>query len=319
MLGLAKQAGNERFAWDSYRRLIQMFGKTVLGIDGEQFEHALDRAKKARGAASDTDLDAEDLRDLTHSYKEIVREQAGRDFPQDPREQLDLAIRAVFESWNADRAVLYRRQERIPGRPRHRRERGRDGLRQPGRRLRHRGRRSPATRRPARRGVYGDYLQNAQGEDVVAGIRNTVPLQDLERIDKASYDELMSIMATLERHYRDLCDIEFTIERGKLWMLQTRVGKRTAAAAFRIATQLVDQGLIDMDEALTRVTGAELARLMFPHVRRQRQRHQDHHRRERIARRGRRQGRLRLGPRRRAHGARERRSSWSAARPTRTT
>ncbi len=261
--GLAKQAVNERFAWDSYRRLIQMFGKTVLGIDGEQFEQALDRAKKAAGAASDTDLDAEDLRNLTCSYKEIVREQAGRDFPQDPREQLDLAIRAVFNSWNADRAVLYRRQERIPadlgtavnvvamvfG------NLGDDS-----------GTGVGFTRDPATgaQGVYGDYLQNAQGEDVVAGIRNTVPLQDLERLDKASYDELMSIMATLEAHYRDLCDIEFTIERGKLWMLQTRVGKRTAAAAFRIATELADQGLIDMDEALTRVTGAELVRLMFP-------------------------------------------------------
>ncbi len=263
VLGLAKQAGNERFAWDSYRRLIQMFGKTVLGIDGGQFEHALDRAKKARGAASDTDLDAEDLRDLTCSYKEIVHAQTGRDFPQDPREQLALAIGAVFESWNADRAVLYRRQERIPG------DLGTavnvvamvfgnlDDDSGTGVGFT----RDPATGAP---GVYGDYLQNAQGEDVVAGIRNTVPLQDLERIDKASYDELMSIMATLETHYRDLCDIEFTIERGKLWMLQTRVGKRTAAAAFRIATQLVDQGLIDMDEALTRVTGAELARLMFP-------------------------------------------------------
>ena len=192
-----------------------------------------------------------------------MREQAGRDFPQDPREQLDLAIRAVFDSWNGDRAVLYRRQERIPadlgtavnvvamvfG------NLGDDS-----------GTGVAFTRDPATgaRGVYGDYLQNAQGEDVVAGIRNTVPLQDLERIDKASYDELMSIMATLEGHYRDLCDIEFTIERGKLWMLQTRVGKRTAAAAFRIATELVDEGLIDMDEALTRVTGAELARLMFP-------------------------------------------------------
>jgi pyruvate, orthophosphate dikinase len=261
--GLAKQAGNERFAWDSYRRLIQMFGKTVLGIDGEQFEHALDRAKKASGAASDTDLDAEDLRDLTQSYKEIVRAHTGRDFPQDPREQLALAIGAVFDSWNADRAVLYRRQERIPadlgtavnvvamvfGNLGDNSGTGVGFTR------------DPATGAP---GVYGDYLQNAQGEDVVAGIRNTVPLQDLERIDKASYDELMSIMATLETHYRDLCDIEFTIERGKLWMLQTRVGKRTAAAAFRIATQLVDQGLIDMDEALTRVTGAELARLMFP-------------------------------------------------------
>ena len=121
--------------------------------------------------------------------------------------------------------------------------------------------RDPAT---GQQGVYGDYLQNAQGEDVVAGIRNTVPLAELEKLDKNSYDELMGIMETLETHYRDLCDIEFTIERGKLWMLQTRVGKRTAAAAFRIATQLVDQGLIDMDEALNRVTGAQLAQLMFP-------------------------------------------------------
>ncbi len=261
--GLASQADNERFAWDSYRRLIQMFGKTVMGIDGEHFDHALDIAKKARGVAADTDLDADDLRDLTHAYKEIVRQQAGRDFPQDPREQMDLAIRAVFESWNGDRAVLYRRAERIPadlgtavsvvamvfG------NLGGDS-----------GTGVAFTRDPATgaQGVYGDYLRNAQGEDVVAGIRNTVPLQDLERIDKASYDSLLAIMATLEGHYRDLCDIEFTIERGKLWMLQTRVGKRTAAAAFRIAMQLVDQGLIDMDEALTRVSGAELARLMFP-------------------------------------------------------
>jgi len=261
--GLAKQAGNERFAWDSYRRLIQMFGKTVLGIDGEHFEHAIEAAKTARGVVSDTQLDAGDLRQLAHVYKEIVREQAGRDFPQDPREQVDLAIRAVFDSWNSDRAVLYRRQERIPG------DLGTavsvvamvfGNLGEDS------GTGVAFTRDPATgaQGVYGDYLQNAQGEDVVAGIRNTVPLQDLERIDKQSFNELMSIMATLEGHYRDLCDIEFTIERGRLWMLQTRVGKRTAAAAFCIATQLVAQGMIDLDEALTRVSGGELARLMFP-------------------------------------------------------
>jgi pyruvate, orthophosphate dikinase len=261
--GLAKQSGNERFAWDAYRRLVQMFGKTVLGIDGDHFEHALDSAKKAKGVASDTALDAEDLKDLTQRFKEIVREHAHRNFPQDPREQMDLAIKAVFDSWNSDRAILYRRQERIPadlgtavnvvamvfG------NLGDDS-----------GTGVAFTRDPATgaQGVYGDYLQNAQGEDVVAGIRNTVPLQDLERIDKTSYDQLMQIMQTLENHYKDLCDIEFTIERGKLWMLQTRVGKRTAAAAFRIATQLVTQGLIDLDEALTRVSGDELARLMFP-------------------------------------------------------
>ncbi len=260
---LAKQSGNERFAWDAYRRLIQMFGKTVLDIDGAHFERAIDAAKKAKGATSDTQLGAEDLKTLTSFYKNIVVEQAGREFPQDPREQMNLAVRAVFDSWNSDRAVLYRRQQRIPadlgtavsvvamvfGNLGDDSGTGVAFTRDPG---------------TGAQGVYGDYLQNAQGEDVVAGIRNTVPLQDLETLDKASFDELMSIMATLENHYRDLCDVEFTIERGKLWMLQTRVGKRTAAAAFRIATQLVKQGMIDLDEALARVTGEELARLMFP-------------------------------------------------------
>jgi pyruvate,orthophosphate dikinase len=261
--GLAKQSGNERFAWDAYRRLIQMFGKTVLDIDGAHFERAIDSAKKAKGVASDTELNAEDLKTLTAVYKNIVVDQAGREFPQDPREQMDLAVMAVFDSWNSDRAVLYRRQERIPsdlgtavsvvamvfGNLGDDSGTGVAFTRDPG---------------TGAQGVYGDYLQNAQGEDVVAGIRNTVPLQDLETIDKGAYDQLMGIMQTLEEHYRDLCDIEFTIERGKLWMLQTRVGKRTAGAAFRIATQLVKQGMIDLDEALTRVTGAELTRLMFP-------------------------------------------------------
>jgi pyruvate,orthophosphate dikinase len=261
--GLAAQAGNERFALDSYRRLIQMFGKTVLGISGEHFEDALEKAKQAKGTNNDLDLDAEDMRTLVETFKQVVADQAGRPFPQEPREQMDLGIRAVFESWNTERAVIYRRQERIPsdlgtavnvcsmvfG------NLGMDS-----------GTGVAFTRDPASgaQGVYGDYLQNAQGEDVVAGIRNTVPLGDLEQIDKESYVELMSIMQKLEEHYRDLCDIEFTIERGKLWMLQTRVGKRTAGAAFRIATQLVDQGLIDMDEAVQRVTGAQLAQLMFP-------------------------------------------------------
>jgi pyruvate, orthophosphate dikinase len=261
--GLAKQAGNERFAWDSYRRLIQMFGKTVLGIEGHEFEQAIDSAKEAKGTASDLDLDADDMRALVDTFKQIVKTQTGKDFPQEPREQMDMAIEAVFDSWNSDRAILYRRQERIPadlgtavnivamvfG------NLGPDS-----------GTGVAFTRDPGsgQQGIYGDYLQNAQGEDVVAGIRNTVPLQELERIDPASYRELLQIMATLENHYRDLCDIEFTIERGKLWMLQTRVGKRTAGAAFRIALQFVDQGLIDMDEALRRVTGEQLAQLMFP-------------------------------------------------------
>jgi pyruvate,orthophosphate dikinase len=263
VLGLAKQSGNERFAWDSYRRLIQMFGKTVLDIEGELFEEAIDRLKRAKGTDDDLGLQAGDLQSLVEAYKAIIREHTGREFPTDPREQMDLAIMAVFDSWNASRAILYRRQERIPadlgtavnicsmvfG------NMGMDS-----------GTGVAFTRDPAsgNQGIYGDYLQNAQGEDVVAGIRNTVPLADLEGIDKPAYDQLIAIMAKLERHYHDLCDIEFTVERGRLWMLQTRVGKRTAGAAFRIAVQLVDQGVIDLDEAVRRVTGDQLAQLMFP-------------------------------------------------------
>jgi pyruvate,orthophosphate dikinase len=261
--GLAQAAGDERFAWDSYRRLIQMFGKTVLDIGGEHFDDALEAAKTAKGVSTDVELDAEDLRALVDAYKEIVLEHTGREFPQEPREQMDLAIKAVFHSWNTDRAKLYRRQERIPhdlgtavnicsmvfG------NLGPDS-----------GTGVAFTRDPSTgaTGVYGDYLVNAQGEDVVAGIRNTLSLQELEAIDSKSYHELLQIMSTLEGHYRDLCDIEFTIERGKLWMLQTRVGKRTAAAAFLIAVNLVNEGSITPDEAVTRVTGAQLALLMFP-------------------------------------------------------
>ncbi|WP_238011981.1 pyruvate, phosphate dikinase [Dactylosporangium sp. AC04546] len=262
--GLAAQAGgDERFAWDSYRRLIQMFGKTVCGVPGEEFDHALDDAKVQSGTREDVGLNADALKALVAQYKTIFKDHTGRDFPQDPREQLDLAIAAVFRSWNADRAVLYRRQERIPA------DLGTAvnvvamvfGNLGPDSGTGVAFTRDPAT---GERGVYGDYLANAQGEDVVAGIRNTMPLQELEQLDKRSYDELMAIMTKLEEHYRDLCDIEFTIERGKLWMLQTRVGKRTAAAAFVIATHLVDEGMIDLDEATKRVNGNQLAQLMFP-------------------------------------------------------
>ncbi|MGN6129285.1 MAG: pyruvate, phosphate dikinase [Nocardioidaceae bacterium] len=262
--GLASRAGgDERFAFDSYRRLLQMFGATVLGVDGELFHEELDALKADRGVQHDMQLSADDLRDLVATYKKVIDAHSHRPFPQDPREQLDMAVRAVFESWNTERARIYRRQERIPG------DLGTavnvvtmvfgNGGDDSGTGV-------AFTRDPASgsQGVYGDYLQNAQGEDVVAGIRNTVPLADLERIDKASYDELLGIMRTLEEHYRDLCDIEFTIEHGRLWMLQTRVGKRTAGAAFKIACQLVDQGLITMDEAVQRVNGAQLVQLMFP-------------------------------------------------------
>ncbi len=261
--GLAEESGDERFAWDSYRRLVQMFGKTVLEMPSEVFSDALDKAKSTKGVSSDVDLDVDDLKALVVTFKNAVREYSGQEFPQHPREQLDMAINAVFDSWNTERARLYRRRERIP---------------------QHLGTavnvctmvfgnlgdtsgtgvaftRDPATGRP---GAYGDYLSNAQGEDVVSGIRNTLSLDDLKALDPSSHDQLMKVMRRLETHYRDLCDIEFTIERGKLWMLQTRVGKRTAAAAFRIAAQLVDEGMTTMDEALNRVSGSQLALLMFP-------------------------------------------------------
>ena len=263
VLGLAAVSGNERFAWDSYRRLIQMFGKTVLDIDGDLFSDALDNLKAERGVTGDTDLTAEDLKGLVDTFKGIVKEQTGNDFPQDPRTQMDMGVEAVFRSWNTERARIYRRRERIPhdlgtavnictmvfgnmG------ENSGTGV--------------CFTRDPSsgHSGVYGDYLENAQGEDVVAGIRNTLPLSALKEINKPVYDELRAIMRKLETHYRDMCDIEFTVERGKLWMLQTRVGKRTAAAAFRIATQLLGEKLITRDEALGRVTGDQLTQLMFP-------------------------------------------------------
>jgi pyruvate, orthophosphate dikinase len=261
--GLARQSEDERFAMDSYRRLLQMFGCTVLGIHSEHFSDALDAAKDAKGVTDDLDLDVEDLRTLVKTFKGVIREHAGIEFPQDPREQMDRAVRAVFDSWNTDRAVLYRRQEQIP-------EDLGTAVNIQAMVFGNRGMTSGSgvcfTRDPASgdQGVYGDYLQNAQGEDVVAGIRNTVSLADMATIDKASHDELLEIMATLEQHYRDMCDIEFTVEQGKLWMLQTRVGKRTPEAAYRIAVSMVDEGLIDMDEALRRVTGEQLANLMFP-------------------------------------------------------
>ena len=261
--GLTAHSGDPRFAWDSYRRLVQMFGKTVLDVDGDRFEEALEKAKARKGADSDLALDVDDLRELVGVYQAIILEEVGHGFPQDPRTQLDLAVLAVFRSWNTDRARLYRRQERIPH------DLGTAVTVQAmafGNLGEGSGTGVAFTRDPAtgEKGSYGDYLADAQGEDVVAGIRNTLSLDRLGELDPASHAQLMGIMSTLEGHYRDLCDIEFTIERGKLWMLQTRVGKRTAAAAFRIAVQLVDEGVIDMDEALTRVTGANLAQLMFP-------------------------------------------------------
>ncbi|MFE0385313.1 pyruvate, phosphate dikinase [Streptomyces bungoensis] len=263
VLGLAKVSGSERFAWDSYRRLVQMYGSTVMGVDPALFEEAMTLLKEAREAPDDVHLDAGDLAWLVETYKRLIRDETGRDFPQSPARQLQQAILAVFGSWNAERARLYRRREHIPedlgtAVTVQRMVFGNLGA-DSGSGVAFT--RDPATGRP---GLYGDYLANAQGEDVVAGVRDAVPLAELERLDPRSYRRLRDHAQTLERHYRDLCDIEFTIERGTLWMLQTRVGKRTAEAAFAIAAELVEEGLISADEALARVGGDELARLMFP-------------------------------------------------------
>ncbi|MFA5889975.1 MAG: pyruvate, phosphate dikinase [Actinomycetota bacterium] len=263
--GLAAQANNERFALDSYRRFIQMFGRIVMGASGEAFEHVLDEAKKRKGVESDTDLDAGDLAKVVEAFRKIVKKETGREFPQDPREQMTLAILAVFDSWNGDRARLYRRQEKIS-----------DDLGTAvnivamvfGNLGDDSGTGVAFTRNPAsgEKGLYGDYLVNAQGEDVVAGIRNTLPLQDLEKINPKAFKQLLGIMRTLEKHYRDMCDIEFTIEHGKLWMLQTRVGKRTAAAAVQIAVHMVQERLIDKSEAVGRVSPEQVDQLLHPMV-----------------------------------------------------
>ncbi|MEI2733153.1 MAG: pyruvate, phosphate dikinase [Dermatophilaceae bacterium] len=261
--GLSALSGNERFAWDSYRRLLQMFGKTVLDIDGHEFESRIEAMKTARGVKQDVDLTAADLKELVAQFKGVIEKETGAPFPQEPRAQLDAAVEAVFRSWMGERAVLYRRQERIPhdlgtavnvqamvfGNMSEDSGTGVCFTRDPG---------------TGEKGVYGDFLMNAQGEDVVAGIRNAHPLHELEAEVPEAYRQLLDNMSRLEGHYKDLCDIEFTIERGKLWMLQTRVGKRTAAAAFKIACQLIDEGVIDDKEALNRVTGQQLSLLMFP-------------------------------------------------------
>ena len=295
--GLAKQAGSERFAWDSYRRLIQMFGKTVLDIDGEHFEDAIDEAKKAKGTENDLDLDEHDLRELVDTFKGIVREHAGREFPTDPREQMDLAVRAVFDSWNAPRAILYRRQERIPA------DLGtavnvvRDGVRQPRHGLRHRRRVHP---RPGL-GPAG-HLRRLPAERAGRGRRRRHPQHVAAAGPRADRQAgvrraARQIMETLENHYRDLCDIEFTIERNKLWMLQTRVGKRTAGAAFRIATPARRPGA-DRPRRGAHARHRRPARAAdVPALRRDGRREADRQGHERLARCGRRQGGLRLRPR----------------------
>lgn len=275
--GLIEQTGNDRFAWDSYRRFIQMFSDVVLGVDADLFENALTERKLIAGAATDADLSADDLRELVGEFKaifarevsaesfpELVHDGAVR-FPEDPRVQLRLAIQAVFGSWMNERACLYRERAGIPD------DLG-TAVNVQAMVFGNKGVTSATgvafTRDPAcgERRFYGDFLVNAQGEDVVAGIRNTEPIADLGKVPglEGAAAELERIFGILEDHYRDMCDIEFTIEQGRLWMLQTRAGKRTAAAALRIAIDMVEEGLIDKREAVRRIEPAQLDQLLHP-------------------------------------------------------
>ena len=261
--GMVELTGNERFVYDSYRRLIQMFGSVVLGIPDEAFEEVLDSFKEEKGAESDTDLDADNLKALTSKFKAVVSEEMGFDFPQDPIKQLELATKAVFDSWNAKRAIDYRRRANIP-----------DDLGTAvnivtmvfGNMGWDSGTGVAFTRDPGtgEKSLYGDYLMNAQGEDVVAGIRNTKPIQEMEEELSEVFKQFSDITQKLENHYKDMQDVEFTIENGKLWMLQTRTGKRTAKAAIKIAVDMANEGLIDRETAIMRVDPEQVNQMLHP-------------------------------------------------------
>jgi pyruvate,orthophosphate dikinase len=263
--GIAQLTGNERFAYDAYRRFIQMFGKIVLGIDGEMFEHALVDAKHKAKVTEDTDLKASELKRVCKEFKRIVRKQTGSEFPTDPQKQLEEAIKAVFRSWNGDRAKAYRQIEGIP-----------DDLGTAvnivtmvfGNMGNDSGTGVAFTRNPktGKKELFGDYLTNAQGEDVVAGIRTPKPIEALRKEMPVIYDQFVEVAEKLEKHYRDMQDLEFTIERGKLWMLQTRNGKRTGPAAVKIAVDMTGEGLIDDKTAVQRVPAGDLDQLLHKTV-----------------------------------------------------
>jgi pyruvate, orthophosphate dikinase len=263
--GLAASTGNARFALDSYRRLIQMYGEVVEDVDGHRFEQALTELKSARGASQDVELTAEDLRELVATFNGIYEEETGRGFPEDPRDQLRRAYRAVFESWNAPRAQVYRRANDIP-----------DDLGTAvnvvqmvfGNRGETSGTGVCFTRDPStgERRLYGEFLANAQGEDVVAGIRTPEPIERMRDRMPDAFEELVDTLERLEAHYRDLQDIEFTVEEGTLYLLQTRTGKRTAAAALRVAAEMVDEGLISREEAVARIDPGQLDQLLHPMI-----------------------------------------------------
>jgi pyruvate,orthophosphate dikinase len=263
--GLARATGRPRFANDSYRRLIQMYGEVVDKIDAHRFEQALSDLKKARTVAQDVDLTTEDLGELIVTYRAIYREETGRDFPQDPREQLTRAVRAVFESWEAPRAKVYRRRYDIP-----------DDLGTAvnvvqmvfGNKGEESGTGVAFTRDPStgEAGLYGEFLANAQGEDVVAGIRTPQPLAEMQQKLPAAFEQLLDTMRRLEQHYRDMQDIEFTVEDNELYLLQTRSAKRTAAAAVKAAVDMVGEGLISREDAVQRIDPAQLDQLLHPMI-----------------------------------------------------
>ena len=263
--GLAKLTKNERFAFDAYRRLIQMFSGVVLGVSHDKFEELLEHAKHKKGVKLDMELDAQALKELIDQYKNVVLKESGQEFPRDPQQQLKMSINAVFNSWNNQRAIVYRKQYKIPedwgtavnvqvmvfG------NLGNDC-----------GTGVAFTRNPStgEKVVWGEYLMNAQGEDVVAGIRTPKPISALKQDNAQVFEEFMKVCAVLEKHYRDMQDVEFTIERGKLYMLQTRNGKRTAQAAVKIAVDLANEGLLTQEEAILRVVPNELDQLLHKSI-----------------------------------------------------
>ncbi|MCD6408427.1 pyruvate, phosphate dikinase [bacterium] len=261
--GLAENSGDERFAYDAYRRFIQMFGNVVMGIDKNEFEKYLEEKKKERGVEYDSELTADDLKDLVEKFKQVYKEKTGEEFPQDPMVQLKMAINAVFKSWNNPRAITYRKINKIP-----------DDLGTAvnvqtmvfGNMGNDSGTGVGFTRNPStgEKEFYGEYLTNAQGEDVVAGIRTPKPISELEKEMPEVYKQLREITEKLEKHYKDVQDFEFTIEKGKLYMLQTRTGKRTPMAAVKIAVDMVKEGLITKEEAVMRIEPAQIEQLLHP-------------------------------------------------------
>lgn len=263
--GLSRQTNNERFAYDAYRRFIQMFSDTVLKVGKDLFEQAIQKMKEKKGVKDDTELNPEDLKELVEQFKEIVLKEKGESFPTDPWQQLELAIRAVFESWNNPRAQVYRKQYRIP-------DEIETAANVQTMVFGNMGNDSATgvcfTRNPStgEKKVFGEYLVNAQGEDVVAGIRTPQPIEKLSREIPSAYQQLMDLIKKLEQYYREMQDVEFTIERGKLYMLQTRTGKRTAQSALKIAVDMVEEGLITKEEAVQRIDPEQLDHLLHPRI-----------------------------------------------------